>query len=53
MKSLPLILWAILIAASIGWYAFLVVHIGRKAGGEIRELIKTLSQRPPSDPPTS
>ena len=53
MNSLFPYLWAGLIVASIAWYAFLVVHIGRKAGGEIRELIKTLSQRPPSDPPTS
>lgn len=53
MTSLAIILWGLLIAASIGWYAFLVIHIGRKAGGEIRELIRTLSARPPSEPPGS
>lgn len=53
MNSSASYLWAGLIAASITWYGFLVVYIGRKAGREIRELIRTLSQRGPSDPPTA
>jgi len=51
MNSPASYLWAGLIVASIAWYAFLIVYIGRKAGSEIRELIRTLSQRGPSDPP--
>jgi hypothetical protein len=53
MNSLLPYLWAGLIVASIAWYAFLVVHIGRKAGTEIRELIRTLSERGPPDPPAA
>jgi len=53
MSPLASYFWAGLVAASIAWYAFLVVHIGRKAAGEIRELIRTLAGRPPPDPPSA
>lgn len=45
MNSPFVIFWTVLIAASILWYAYLVVYIGFKAGREIRELTKTLSNR--------
>ena len=45
MNSPFVIFWTVLIAASIGWYAYLVIYIGLRAGREIRELTKALSNR--------
>ena len=45
MNSPFVIFWTVLIVASIAWYAYLVFYIGFKAGREIRELTKTLSNR--------
>jgi hypothetical protein len=45
MNSPFVIFWAVLIAASIAWYGYLVFYIGFKAGREIRALTKTLSRR--------
>ena len=45
MNSPAVIFWAVLIFASIFWYAFLVFYVGIKAGREIREMIRTLSDR--------
>jgi hypothetical protein len=45
MNSFFVIFWAILIFSSIAWYGYLVFYIGFKAGGEIRAMIKTLSER--------
>jgi hypothetical protein len=39
------IFWTVLIFASIAWYAYLIFHIGAKAGREIRALTRTLSRR--------
>lgn len=40
-----IIFWTVLIAASIAWYAFLVLYVGLKAGREIRALMVELSKR--------
>ena len=45
MNSPFVVFWAVLIFASIFWYGYLVIYIGLKAGREIRELTKTLSDR--------
>lgn len=45
MNSPWSIFWAVLIFASIVWYAYLVFYIGFKAGREIHALTKTLSRR--------
>lgn len=45
MNSPLVIVWAVLIFASIAWYGVLVFHIGIKAGREIRTLVRTLSHR--------
>ncbi len=45
MNSPLVVFWAVLIFASIFWYGYLVIYIGLKAGREIRELTKTLSNR--------
>jgi hypothetical protein len=39
------IFWGVLIAASIGWYGFLVFYVGIKAGREIREMTAELTKR--------
>ncbi|MBS0630682.1 MAG: hypothetical protein JSS11_02115 [Verrucomicrobia bacterium] len=43
MKDPFIIFWAVMLFASIVWYAFLVVYIGIKAGRELRTLIRDLS----------
>lgn len=45
MNSLFLYFWAVLIGGSILWYGFLVLYIGFKAGREILELMRTLTER--------
>jgi len=45
MNSLFLYFWAALIGASILWYGFLVLYIGLKAGREILQLMRTLTER--------
>ena len=45
MNSPLVIFWAVLIFASIAWYAFLVFYIGAKAGREIKELTRTLAKK--------
>ena len=40
-----IIFWTILIAASIGWYAFLVFYVGIKAAREIRAMTTELGKR--------
>ena len=42
MKDPFLLVWTVLIFASIFWYGFLVLYLGIKAGGEIRALIARL-----------
>lgn len=43
MKDPFILFWAVMLFASIFWYAFLVVYIGIKAGRELRTLIRDLS----------
>ncbi len=55
MKDPFLLFWAVLIFASIAWYAFLVFYVGWKAGREVRELTRSLSAaasdtEPPAKP---
>ena len=45
MKEILVIFWAVLIFASIAWYAFLVFYIGLKGGKEIRQMTKTLREK--------
>ena len=45
MNTFLIWFWAVLIFASIAWYAFLVFYVGIKAGREVRELIATLSKK--------
>jgi hypothetical protein len=45
MNSPFLVFWAVLIAGSILWYGFLVLYIGFKAGREILQLMRTLTER--------
>jgi hypothetical protein len=42
MKDPFLLVWTVLIFASIFWYGFLVVYLGIKAGREIRAMIGRL-----------
>lgn len=48
MNPVLLAFWTVLVAASVAWYAFLVFHVGWKAGREIRELTEAL--RGPEEP---
>ena len=45
-----MIFWAVLIFASIGWYAFLVFYIGLKGGKEIRQMTKVLREKHQNHP---
>jgi len=52
MKDPYIIVWAILLFASIAWYGFLVFFIGIRAGKELKTLVKDLSDnRPPEGKP--
>lgn len=44
-----IILWTILVFASIAWYGFLLFYIGVKGGIEIRQMTRTLENRPKDD----
>lgn len=47
MKIL-IVFWAVMIFASIAWYAFLIFYIGIKGGWEIRRMTKSLGARKPN-----
>lgn len=49
MKDPFVLFWAVLIFASIFWYAFLVVYIGLRAPREILAMIKTLTEAQSGD----
>jgi len=38
--------WAVMIFASIAWYAILLFYVGIKGGYEIFQMARTLDQRP-------
>ncbi|MEY4939765.1 MAG: hypothetical protein RIQ93_1500 [Verrucomicrobiota bacterium] len=44
MKDPFVIVWTLLIFASIFWYGFLVFYVGNKAGKEILQMTKTLGE---------
>lgn len=44
MDTLFIIFWVGLILASIVWYGGLVFYVGIKAGRDIRDMIKSLTQ---------
>lgn len=44
MKDHFVIIWSLLIFASIFWYGFLVFYVGLKAGREILQMTKTLGE---------
>lgn len=50
MNTILVIIWAVLIAVSIGWYAFLVFYVGAKAGREIKTMIARLRDKAPPGP---
>lgn len=44
MKDPYVLIWSLLIFASIFWYGFLVFYVGLKAGKEILHMTKTLGK---------
>lgn len=51
MNHAFILLWTVLIFASIAWYGFLVFYVGFKGGQEILTMIRHLENRPDSDAP--
>ena len=45
MIQLFVLFWTMLIFLSIAWYGFLLFYLGFKGGKEIREMIKSRSER--------
>ena len=43
------IFWTVMIFASVMWYGFLLFYVGAKGGREIKEMTKTLENRPDED----
>jgi hypothetical protein len=43
--KLWLIIWPVLIFASLAWYSFLLFYVGYKGGREIQELTRTLGEQ--------
>jgi len=39
------ILWSVLIFASIAWYGFLVFYVGAKGGRELRAMTRRFDER--------
>jgi hypothetical protein len=56
MDFLTLIFWAVIVIASLVWYAALLFTIGARAGREVLAMRERLSQRagqaPPPTPPS-
>jgi hypothetical protein len=50
MNTLFILFWAVLIFASIAWYAFLLFYIGVKGGKEIGTMARALQARPENAP---
>ena len=51
MKDPFVLVWAVLLFPSLGWYGFLVFYIGAKAGKELKTLIADLTLARPPTPP--
>lgn len=49
MNSILTWFWALMIFASIGWYAILLFYVGIKGGYEIFRMARSLSQRPENE----
>ena len=49
--DLFVVFWSFMILTSVFWYGFLIFYVGVKAGKEIKEMIHTLTQRPPDARP--
>ena len=49
MTDLFIVFWIVMVAASIGWYGFLLFYIGFKGGREIREMTRVLGDRSEND----
>jgi hypothetical protein len=49
MNEILLWFWAVMIIASIAWYAILVFYVGVKGGYEILQMVRNLSTRPEED----
>ncbi len=45
MRTFLIYFWAVLMFASIAWYAFLVFYVGLKASREIRVMTRALSEK--------
>lgn len=51
MTSNPFVwFWSAMILASIGWYSYLLFHVGIKGGWEIFRMTRALSQQPKERP---
>ena len=48
MNTAWIIFWSALILGSIAWYGFLVIHIGIRAGRDIRTMIDSLREDNPT-----
>ena len=46
MSSVLIWFWALMIFASIGWYAILLFYVGIKGGYEIVRMARSLAERP-------
>jgi hypothetical protein len=46
MSSVLIWFWALMIFASIAWYALLLFYVGVKGGYEIFRMARDLSERP-------
>ena len=46
MNSILIWFWALMVFASIGWYAVLLFYVGIKGGYEIVRMARSLSERP-------
>jgi hypothetical protein len=46
VNSVLIWFWALMIFASIGWYAILLFYVGIKGGYELVRMARSLSQRP-------
>ena len=49
MNSVLIWFWAVMIFASIAWYAILLFTVGIKGGYEIVHMARSLSQRPENE----
>jgi hypothetical protein len=46
MTTVLIVFWALMIFASIAWYASLLFYVGYKGGYEILRMARSLAERP-------